>query len=338
MSDFTSVTIYDVATLAGVSAMTVSRVLNTPSRVADATRERVQEAIDSLGYVPNTLARGLRSATRTLALIVPDISNPFFTGIVHGVEEVAWVNGYAIFLGNTHSSAEQEARYLQKFVGHGIDGLLIAASGDDAEHLLPDVSARSVPIVLVDALVEGVEADTVTSDNAAGARALTEHLLSLGHELIAFIGGRSDISTARERERGYRQALQARGLALRASYCHNTDFSREAAREATRKLVQLDEPPTAIFAASNTLAVGTVEALRALRLRVPEDIALVCFEDLELASALDPFLTVSAQPARDIGRVGTKFLLERIENPNIAPRTSVLEPRLIVRRSCGSQA
>ena len=337
MAELSNSTIYDVATHAGVSAMTVSRVLNDPERVAASTRERVEAAIQTLGYVPNTLARGLRSATRTLALVIPDVSNPFFTDMVRGAEEVAWRDDYTLFLGNTHGSPEQEARYLRKFIGHGVDGLLIAPSGHAARGALEHVQERGVPFVLVDAKVRGVKADTVLSNNVKGAEDLTRHLLNLGHRAIAFIGGEKDKSTAQERERGYRKTLQRDGLSVRSDYIHHTDFSRAEGFQVTRRLMALPEPPSAIFAANNTLVVGAAEALRELGLRVPEDVALVCFEDLELASALHPFLTVLAQPARTFGQVGAQLLLERIKHPARSPRSRVLPLSLIVRRSCGSQ-
>ena len=331
-----TITIYDVAEHAGVSAMTVSRVLNQSSRVAEATRLRIQQAISELGYVPNTLARGLKGVTRTLALIIPDVSNPFFTDIVHGAEEVAWQHGYTVFLGNTNSSAERERLYLQKFLGHGIDGLLIAPSGNSTEAALLDVKARRVPFVLIDANVPGIRADKVLGDNTKAAQRLTEHLFELGHSRVAYVGGRTDISTARERAAGYKTALKQRGLKLNPGYLCTTDFSRAAGGNAAKTLMALPAPPTAIVAANNTLAVGIVEALRELGQRVPEDVALVCFEDLELASALYPFLTVMAQPAREFGQIGTRFLLERIAKPTLALRSCVLSPTLIVRKSCGS--
>ena len=336
MTETSSVTIYDVAARAGVSAMTVSRVLNNSTRVAASTRARVEAAIDALGYLPNTLARGLRSATRTLALIIPDVSNPFFTDIVGGAEEVAWAHGYTLFLGNTHGSPEQEALYLKKFIGHGVDGLLIAPSGNAAKTPLLGVQARGIPFVLLDAAVKGIVADTVLSHNAKGAETLTEHLLGLGHKAIGFVGGDPDKSTAQERERGYREALRRHTIKVRADYVHATDFSRAQGHEAARQLMALAEPPSAIFAANNTLAVGVAEALRELDLKIPGDVALVCFEDVELASALNPFLTVLAQPARSFGQMGATFLLERIQNPTLEPRSSVLPLSLIVRESCGS--
>jgi LacI family transcriptional regulator len=332
-----TITIHDVAAHVGMSAMTVSRVLNKSTRVAEATRQKIEDAIQALGYVPNTLARGLRAATRTLGLIIPDVSNPFFTDIVHGAEEVAWQQGYTVFLGNTHSSAEREKHYLYKFLGHSIDGLLIAPSGHATKTILDDVQARGVPYVLVDANVQGAKSDMVLGDNLIGAIQLTEHLISLGHQRIAYIGGRPDISTAQDRERGYKKALTKHGLEVRSAYIYSTNFRRQEGYDIAKSLVNLTTPPTAIFAANNELAVGIVEALREMKLKIPQDMAIVCFEDVELASALNPFLTVMAQPAKEFGRIGATFLLERIVHPTLPIRSTVLKPSLVVRESCGAK-
>jgi LacI family transcriptional regulator len=336
MSRDLSVTLQDVATQAGVSAMTVSRVINTPERVSPSTRERIESAIQTLGYTPNALARGLKGSTRTLALVIPDVSNPFFTDIVHGAEEVARKHGYTVFLGNTDSSSENEKNYLHKMLGHRIDGLLIVPMGDRSKDVLQKVRARGVPFVLIDVKVPGVSAEYVVGDNKAGAFALTEHLIKLGHKRIALVSGRSDLSTSREREEGYAAALQHYKINANRNYQKPTDFSREAGYHAVSSLLALPNPPTALFVASNVLAIGALEAVRASGLRVPEDIALVCFEDIGMASALQPFLTVMAQPAKAFGRFGAEFLIGRIANPQQPKQHKVLMPQLIVRLSCGS--
>jgi LacI family transcriptional regulator len=336
MSKDLSVTLQDVARKAGVSAMTVSRVLNTPERVSPLTRERIETAIQVLGYTPNALARGLKGSSRTLALVIPDVSNPFFTDIVHGAEEVARKHGYTVFLGNTDSSGENEKNYLHKMLGHRIDGLLIVPMGDRSKDVLQKVRARGVPFVLIDVKVPGVSADYVVGDNKAGAFALTEHLIKLGHKRIALVSGRPDLSTSREREEGYAAALQHYKIKADTNYHRPTDFSREAGYHAVSSLLALPRPPTALFVASNVLAIGALEAARASGLRVPEDIALVCFEDIGMASALQPFLTVMAQPAKAFGRIGAEFLLGRIANPQQPKQHKVLMPQLIVRSSCGN--
>ena len=332
-----TVTIHDVAAHAGVSAMTVSRVFNEPERVSARTRERIERAIEKLGYTPNALARGLKGSTRTFALVIPDISNPFFTQIVRGAEEVARQEGYTVFLGNTDSSTENERHYLHKMLSHRIDGLLIVPMGDRSKPVLQQVRARGVPFVLIDVKVPGIQSDQVVGDNTGGGFVLTEHLIKLGHERIALVSGRREISTIAEREQGYKEALKRHNIRFEPAYLVPTDFSSQAGYEAVKTLLELPQPPTALVVSTNILAVGAMEALRAAGLRVPGDVALACFEDIGLASALQPFLTVMAQPARDFGRTGVTFLLDRITEPQRAFQRVSLPPKLVVRVSCGSQ-
>lgn len=331
-----TVTIQDVAARAGVSAMTVSRVLNRPEHVAESTRGRVETAIQTLGYTPNALARGLRGSTRTLALVVPDVSNPFFTQIIRGAEEVARRRGYTVFLGNTDGSAENETQYIRTLMSHRIDGLLIVPAGGASRASLELLRDEQVPFVLIDVKVPGLEADLVVGDNEKGAAVLTEHLIGLGHRRIAFIGGDRKLSTILEREQGYKEALRKHGIQLGSEYLIPTDFSQEEGYSAVTTLLALSEPPTALVVATNLLSISTMNALRAAGLRVPGDIALVCFEDIELASALQPFLTVMAQPSREFGRVGVEFLLDRIADPESAFQSKTLTPNFVVRVSCGS--
>ena len=343
------ITIQDVAARAGVSAMTVSRVLNHPARVAPATRQRVEQAIRELGFVPNALARQLlRGRTHTLALLVSDIGNPFFTQIARGVEDVAQRNGYTVIFGNSDESVEKERQYLHALLGRRIDGLLIAPAGNGSRPMLDLLVQRGTPFVLLDRAIDGVPADLVIGDNIGGARKLTEHLIGLGHHRIALVNGDPEVPTARDRRRGYLDTLRDRGIAPRPELIVDGSYRRDSGTRAARQLLALpdDQRPTAIFAANNFLAVGVIEALRAAQVIIPRDIAVVCFDDIEMAAALDPFLTVMAQPARTFGTIGAQFLLERLEPASsgaagpraaAAPRRVVLPPELIVRVSCGAQ-
>jgi LacI family transcriptional regulator len=342
------VTIQDVAARAGVSAMTVSRVLNQPARVAPATRQRVEQAIRELGFVPNALARQLlRGRTHTLALLVSDIGNPFFTQIARGVEDVAQRNGYTVIFGNSDESVEKERQYLHALLGRRIDGLLIAPAGNGSRTMLDLLVQRGTPFVLLDRAIDGVPADVVIGDNIGGARQLTEHLIGLGHRRIAMVNGDPEVPTARDRRRGYLETLRDHGIEPRPELIVDGAYRRDSGTRAARQLLALprEQLPTAIFAANNFLAVGVIEALRAAQVIIPRDIAVVCFDDIEMAAALDPFLTVMAQPARTFGTIAAQFLLERLDpSPGIAgprdaaaPRRVVLPPELIVRVSCGAQ-
>jgi len=343
-----AITIQDVAARAGVSAMTVSRVLNHPTRVATATRQRVEQAIRELGFVPNALARQLlRGRTHTLALLVSDIGNPFFTQIARGVEDVAQRNGYTVIFGNSDESVEKERQYLHALLGRRIDGLLIAPAGNGSRPMLDLLVQRGTPFVLLDRAIDGVPSDVVIGDSIGGARKLTEHLISLGHRRIALVSGDPEVPTARDRRRGYIGALREHGIEPRPELIIDGVYRRDSGTRAAWHLLALpdDQRPTAIFAANNFLAVGVIEALRTAQVVIPRDIAVVCFDDIEMAAALDPFLTVMAQPARTFGTIGAQFLLERLEpssgadgsRSTPAPRRVVLPPELIVRVSCGAQ-
>jgi LacI family transcriptional regulator len=321
--------------------MTVSRVMNQPSRVAPATRQRVEQAIRELGFVPNALVRGLlHGRMHTVALLVSDISNPFFTEVARGVEDVAQRNGYTVFFGNSDESPEKEQYYIQALLSRRIDGLLIAPAGNASRPTLELLARRQLPFVQIDRALDGISADTVIGDNISGARALTEHLVSLGHRRIALVNGLPEVSTARDRRRGYLEALRAHGIAPQPELLVVGNFKRDGGYRAARHWLALppEQRPTAIFADNNFHAIGVIEALREAHLAVPRDMAVVSFDDLELAAALHPFLTVVAQPARTFGTIAMQFLIERLESTEtLPPRKVVLPPELIVRVSCGSR-
>lgn len=334
-------TIQDVAARAGVSAMTVSRVLNQHPRVAAGTRQRIERAIDELGYVPNALARGLlRGRTRTIGLIVGDVSNPFWTRVVRGVEDVANKNGYTVFVCNSDEAVEKEQQYVKALLSHRVDGLLLAAASNLSRKTLDFLRDKGSPFVLIDREVPGARADVVTGDSFGGAVALTDHLIDLGHRRIAFIGGPGDVSTSADRERGYEDALRRHGITPDRALRVESSYRRDGGYHAGRALLAMDrsQRPTAAFAGNNAIAVGVIEALRDARLRVPDDLALVCFDDLELASALYPFLTVAAQPARTFGTIAAQFLLDRLAGTETQPpRRVVLSPEIIIRASSGER-
>jgi LacI family transcriptional regulator len=333
-----SVTIKDVARQAGVSAMTVSRVINGAASVSPGTRARVEQAIAQLGYVPSRLARGLSARrTGTLALIVPDVANPFFTLIVRGTEDVARRAGYRLILCDTRADLQLEREVIEEMIAHRVEGILIAPVSDRSRDHLRRLGRFDVPFAVVDRTVSGVDADTVLGDSTAGARRLVEHLISLGHRRIGMIVESDAVSTARDRRRGYEAALRAAGLDAASDLVVVTSVDPEGGRAGMSRLLELDPPPTAVFTVNNLVAVGAIEAVRAAALEVPDDVALVCFDDIEYASRLHPFLTVMAQPAETFGTLGTQLLLERIEGRGPGhTRTVVLPAQFVVRRSCGA--
>jgi LacI family transcriptional regulator len=332
-----NVTIKDVARLSGVSSMTVSRVINGSERVSPETRQRVERAIADLGYVPSRLARGLiRQKTGTLALIVPDVANPFFTLIVRGAEDVARRSGYRMILADTRADLTIERDVIEEMLAHRVDGIMIAPVSDRSKGHLQRLARFGVQFVLIDRTVHGIDSDVVVGDSAGGARRLVEHLISLGHRRIGFITESDEVSTARDRREGYEAALTAAGFPLDPGLIVRSTVDPPGGFEGMRRLLELKEPPTAVFTVNNLVALGAIEAVRAHGLEVPDDVALVCFDDIEYASRLYPFLTVMAQPAETLGTLGTQLLLERIEGraPE-QPRIVVLPAQFVVRQSSG---
>lgn len=330
-------TIRDVAERAGVSRSTVSRHISGHGYVSPEARQRIVAAVDELGYVPNVLARGLKTRRSGLiALLVPEIVNSFYTTISRGVEDVANKHKLQVIVGNSDEDVAKEREYVDLMIALQIDGVIVASAGKSARHLKP-LEQKRIPTVLIDRAVEGIAADFVQGDSVGGTIALTQHLLSLGHRHIAFVNGNLDTSAARNRIAGFRHALAEAGVDVEEDLISAGSWFIDDAERRTMALLDARRPFTAIFAANNFMAIGALHALRKNGLRVPEDIALVCFDDLEQSAAIDPFLTVMAQPAYTMGAIAMQLLIERIDGKAQEPgRVITLNPRLLVRRSCGA--
>lgn len=331
-------TIHDVAERAGVSPITVSRVVNNSGYVSTATRKRVEKAIDELSYVPNILARSLRSKeTHTIALILSDVTNPFWTTVSRGVEDVAAQNGFSVILCNSDEDSDKEARYINMLLRRQVDGIIISPARKDGKHLR-FLSRQKVSCVVIDRKVEGLKADTVRGDSVDGAYQLTKHLIGLGHRRIALIGGPSYVSTAEDRVQGYLKALREYGLPVEEGLIRRGAYKQDSGYELAKELLAREPWPTAIFATNNFIAVGALQALREAGLRVPEDMALVCFDDIPQASLIYPFLTVAAQPAYEMGTMAAQMLLERLASAGNRRRKRevIMKTTLIIRKSCGS--
>ncbi len=336
----TASTVADVAKRAGVSKMTVSRVINGGNGVRPETRRRVERAVAELDFVPNGVARGLMtSRTKTLGLIVPDIVNPFFSMVVHGAETVARRAGYHLLLCNSEGDLAQERQYVEHMISHRVDGILIAPTGDKSKTNLGLLARRKVPFVLIDRSVAGMKCDLVQSDSVEGARKLVSHLTSLGHRRIAAIIEHDDVSTARERLAGYREALATVKVKVAPELVIRTTADRAGGYAAMQQILSLRSPPTAVFAVNNMTALGAMQALRERGLSVPKDIALVCFDDVEHLAVLSPFMTVVNQPTEMFGALSAQLLLDRMASQDAGPRRRIVLPSdLIVRESCGAKA
>jgi LacI family transcriptional regulator len=331
-------TISDVAKRAGVSPVTVSRVINNLGNVSLATREKVQQAIQELGYVPSVAARSLRSKrTHTLALVVPDITNAFWTTVARGVEDAAQSHGYSVFLYNTDETPSKQLRCLDVIASQRVDGVIIAPYDSDAGNLAK-IRGRKIPAVIIDRRIEGWEVDTVCGDSISGACALVQHLIGLGHKRIAMVSGPANTSTAEDRVAGYCLAMTEAGIPLEPRLIKRGEFRSASGEQLTYQLLDEGINLTAIFAANNAIALGAIDALEKRGLRIPQDVALVCFDDFPNASRFFPFLTVAVQPAYDMGVNAAQLLLSRLDNDaNLRPRQVVLPTRLIIRYSCGSK-
>lgn len=332
-------TIRDVAKLAGVAPITVSRALNNSGYVSAEVRARVEQAAAALDYVPNMLAHSFRSdRTHTLALVLTDITNPFWTTVARGVEDVASAQGFTVILCNTDESEAKQARYLSMLMRRRVDGVLLApaTSTCDAIRVL---QAQKVKVVVMDRRLTGVAVDVVRGASTDGARQLTEYLLELGHRRIALLTGPEHVSVSTERATGYGQALARAGVEIDPSLIFFGHFTVESGSQMTQSVLAQRSRPTALVAANNFIALGALRALRAAGLRVPEDMSLVVFDDLPESYIGEPFLTVVAQPAYELGRTAASLLLKRIAGTISAgaiseePQEIVLPTRLVVRTS-----
>jgi len=329
-------TIRQVADRAGVSTMTVSRVINNSGYISQGARARVEAAVAELGYVPNTLARSLRfKQTKTIGLVLSDITNPFFTTIARGVEDVANRAGFNVIFCNTDESEDKQAQYLTILVQKQVDGVLLVPARS-SEEPVGYLRSRNVPVVVLDRRVPECKTDDIRGDSETGAAELTQLLLDLGHRRIAILSGPPDVSTAADRVTGYCQALAAAGIQPDVALIFHGRLRQEGGYQMAQQTLALTPRPTAIFAANNFIAIGAYRALRDAGLAVPDDVALVAFDDLPPALVLEPFLTVAAQPAYEMGRRATELLLARLSGAApVECQEIVLPVEIIVRRSSG---
>jgi LacI family transcriptional regulator len=330
-------TIREVAGRARVSPTTVSHVLNATRFVSEEIRARVLSAMAELGYRPNAVARSLRRGrTHTLGLILPDSANPYFAELGREIEAAAFGRDHSVVLCNTEGDQRRERVYLDLLAKRQVDGLLYVPAGDRAD-VLRGLLHRPLPVVLVDRDLAGAPVDVVLSDKRGGARLATRHLIALGHRRIGCIGGPSSLAMSGRRLQGYRDALAEAGLPVDEGLVLRGDYRPQSGWAAARSLLALADPPTAIFAANDLMAIGVLRAAGELGRRVPGDLAVVGFDDIELASYTTPPLTTVSQSAGEVGRAAVELLLERLADPARPPVRRTLETRLVVRASCGNR-
>ncbi len=329
-------TIRDVAAAAGVSPATVSRVLNGKVRVADELHRRVDEAVQSLGYRPNGLARSLRTrATMVLGAVISDVTNPFFTSMVRGFEDVAQEAGYSVVLANSDEDVDKERRYLEVSAAEQMAGVLLCP----ASSVRTDVSVlarHGMPMVLVDRKLKGGHLDSVSIDNHSAAREATQHLIEQGCRHVAFISGPTTTTTGERRAAGFRAALKAAGLGATVI---RSDSRVEGGYRAALELLDATPSIDGLLVGNNLMAVGALQALQDRGVRLPEDVAFASFDGVIWSGILHPTLTVVEQPTYEIGRRAAGLLLGRIADPGIRVREVVLPAELrIGQTSAGHSA
>jgi LacI family transcriptional regulator, galactose operon repressor len=324
----------EVARLAGVSLSTVSTVINGQRHVSPELAGRVREAARLLQYRRDLTASNLRRADRlsaSIGLVLPDVSNPFFSAVHRGIEEVARQRGVFSFAGSSDEDPTREQHLIEAFSARSVDGLVIAPTGDDQSYLTRE-REEGIPIVFVDRAPRQFDADSVVSDNAGGISSAVGQLLAIGHRRIGYLGDLEDIPTAAERRAGYRNALGEHGLVEDLQLVRMNLHNTTRAQQAVFDLVSTPNPPTALISAQNLITVGTVQALRTLGLQ--NRIAVIGFDDLLLADATEPGLTVVAQDALTIGHRAAEILFARIDGESGPPRRVVV-PTSVIRRGTG---
>jgi LacI family transcriptional regulator len=326
-------TLKDVAREANVSLKTASRVLNDERYVRPQVRSRVKDAITRLGYRSNDLARTLKlGTTRTIGLVIADISNPFYASCAQGVARVARQRGYSVVLSASDEGLQAEREYVELLVRQRIAGLLLVPAAGDHSYLESERS-RGLPIVALDRPLTGLDSDCVLVENEAGARAMTEHLIAHGRRRIALLSGSLDIYTYAMRLQGYRLAMAAAGV---PEMIRMIDPTVEGAAAATVELMSEPEPPDSICCVNNRVTVGVLGALGRLGISIPDDLAVIGFDDFELSDVVRPRLTMVRQPSIDLGMSAATLLIDRIEGLESGPPRAVTLPvDVMIRDSCG---
>jgi len=329
------VTIRDVAKVARVSTGTVSNVLNRPDIVADSTRQRVLDAVESTGFIRNTQAYQLRGGrSHTVGVVVLDVSNPFFTEMFRGAEGRLQAEGYVLMLGSTDDSIEREANFVRAMEEHRVEGVLITPVASDLVSLA-GLKTRGVPTVLLDRKATADEFCSVTVDDVRGGELAARHLFETGHANIVFVNGPTTIRQCRDRRQGVRKAVRslAKSKKVEVAELSVNALTVRHGEESVDRILAMSPRPTAVMCANDLLALGVLRGLAAHGVRVPDDLAVVGYDDLIFGSMLSPALTSVRQPALELGVAAAELLLDEVRNPDHRHREVRFEPELVVRAS-----
>jgi LacI family transcriptional regulator len=324
----------EVAGLAGVSTSTVSHVLNGTRRVLPETEAAVRAAIESTGYIHDTIARSMvTGGTMTVGVAMSAVSNPYFADFLHAIEQALTLAGYSLLLAETHDTSHREQQAVASLLSRRVDAVILAPS-DDPSRALASAARAKVPVVLIDRVINA-PLDQVGSYNAAPTAQLVDHLATHGHRRIAMIAGRRGLATTEERIVGFKRGLRTCGLRFDPELLVAGDGSDVGADRAVRKLLGLEHRPSALIVGNNLMTVGAMAGLRAADVEVPRDLALVAFDDFAWADLFRPRLTTIAQPAQQMGERAVAMLLARLADPERPPHKVRLKPTFVHRDSCG---
>lgn len=326
-------TLKQVAEFAGVSTATVSNVLNNSKHVGDEVKQKVYQAINTLNYIPNNLAKSLRvRESKLIGLMISDISNPFFGLVVRGIEDVLARNGYNVLLCDTDSSSIKEKEYLKVLLSRRIDGLIVSLAGNEEEHF----RNLDIPLVFFNRIPDSACYNAVQTNNFGGSYLATGHLIKHGYRRIAVIAGPQQISVGRERLNGFRQAIEENGYEFDPGLLRISQFTIEGGYLAMQELMEQKIKPDAVFTCNNVLTLGAFRYLREAEFHIPADIAIIGYDDTEWATIVEPPLSVVRQPAYIQGLETAGLILECLKTKdNKQVRKICLEPELLIRKSCG---
>lgn len=339
MKEKKKATIKDIAHRAGVSIATVSRVFNKTQNVREKTAKRVLKAAEELNYFPNKVARRMRVKSQDsliIGLILTDMGNPFFSELARGVEDVAYQNKQATLICNTDENPEKEHFYIDSMLSEKASGIIIAPTAGNVD-FLNRLKSQNYPIVCVDRYPEGLNIDTVTTNNERGAYLAIKRLIELGHKKIGIICGIKGISTTEGRLDGYKKALKEFGIPVDKELIIYKNYKETGGREAMKELLSLNSLPTAVFSTNNLMTLGCFEEMYEQDVRIPQDMAIIGFDDMSWSMALNPPLTAIKQPSYELGVNAAELLIKRLNDTKRNTMNMVLNPELVVRQSDGKR-
>ncbi|OOF26608.1 transcriptional repressor PurR [Salinivibrio proteolyticus] len=327
-------TIKDVARLAGVSTTTVSHVINKTRFVAEKTTEKVWQAVEELNYAPSAVARSLKcNTTRTLGMLVTKSTNPFFAELVHGVEDYCYKQGYTLILCNTEGNLEKQRDYLRMLSEKRVDGLIVVCSDLNEDLMLLLEKKRDLPMVVMDWGSHHIDTDRIEDNAELGGYLATKHFIDNGHTKIGCISGQMDKNTCKHRLNGYFRALKEANIPVNENWLIEADFEADQAQIAAKQLATMSDRPTAIFCFNDIMALAAISTFNEHNLKVPDDISVIGYDNIDLTEYFSPPLTTIHQPKRRLGKTAVKLLLARIANNDTQQQVFEMQPALVSRQS-----